>query len=189
MHVRVDIRGPVDEPYLEVCREHVLEMTLGPGSMEAGLTPSTLRRITFDGGVIGLCPAQHEHWIGQCAMAHLTMTVSDEALVTATDGAASSIELHPQCQLVDARLRALATAVEAERAAGFPSGRLFLDSIEQAVASALVAGYAVRDHPIRVHRGGLSRRMCVSSKPRAACACHSLVAASPAADHHTGRVG
>jgi hypothetical protein len=42
------------------------------------------------------------------------------------------------------RVGALAAAVNAERVAGFPSGRLFLDSVEQALAVALVNGYAVR---------------------------------------------
>jgi AraC family transcriptional regulator len=39
--------------------------------------------------------------------------------------------------------------------AGFPSGRLFLDSIEQAMAVALVSGQAVRHRPVRMSRGGL----------------------------------
>jgi hypothetical protein len=34
MKVAFEIRGPVDEPYLKVHREHVLAMTLRPGSME-----------------------------------------------------------------------------------------------------------------------------------------------------------
>jgi AraC family transcriptional regulator len=52
-------------------------------------------------------------------------------------------------------LRALATAVDVERTAGFPSGHLFLDSIEQALAIALVHGYAVRDRAVGTYRGGL----------------------------------
>ena len=36
-----------------------------------------------------------------------------------------------------------------------PSGRLFLDGVEQALAIALVGGYAVRDYSVRVYRGGL----------------------------------
>jgi AraC family transcriptional regulator len=39
--------------------------------------------------------------------------------------------------------------------AGFSSGRLFLDSIEQAMAVALVRGHAVRHRPVEVYRGGL----------------------------------
>jgi len=45
--------------------------------------------------------------------------------------------------------------VNAERIAGFPSGQLFLDSVEQALASALVDGYAVRKGSARKYRSGL----------------------------------
>jgi len=36
----------------------------------------------------------------------------------------------------------LAAVIHAEMVAGFPSGRLFLDSVEQAMAVALVIGHA-----------------------------------------------
>jgi AraC family transcriptional regulator len=39
--------------------------------------------------------------------------------------------------------------------AGFPSGRLFLDSVEQAIATVLVNGHAVRHRPVQINRGGL----------------------------------
>src|SRR5262250_2558325 len=57
--------------------------------------------------------------------------------------------------MVDARLAALMLAVNAERIAGFPSGPLFLDSVEQALAAALVDAYAGRSHSVRTFRGGL----------------------------------
>jgi AraC family transcriptional regulator len=155
MKVAFEIRGPVDEPYLKVEREHVFAMTLRPGSMEMGLRPSAMRRITFDGGLMGLCPPQFEVWIGSCDMAHMTMGISDAALMAASDGARGNIELRPELELVDSRLRALAMAVDVERTAGFPSGRLFRDSVEQALAIALVAGYGVRDSSVRMYRGGL----------------------------------
>ena len=131
-------------------------MTLRAGSMEIGLRRSALQRVAFDAGLMGLCPPQSEYWIGTCDMTHITMTISDEALMAASDGAGSRIELRLERELVDPRLRALATAVDVERTAGFPSGRLFLDCVEQALARALVVGYAVRDYSVRVHRGGLS---------------------------------
>jgi AraC family transcriptional regulator len=84
------------------------------------------------------------------------MTISDEALTAAAHDGGRRIELRLERELVDPRLRALATAVDVERTAGFPSGRLFLDSIEQALARALVVGYAVRNYSVRVYRGGLS---------------------------------
>jgi AraC family transcriptional regulator len=39
--------------------------------------------------------------------------------------------------------------------AGFPSGRLFLDSVEQAMAVTLVSGHAVRQRSVQISRGGL----------------------------------
>src|SRR5262249_62393461 len=111
-----------------------------------------MRRITFDAGLMGLCPHQCELWIGSCDMAHLTMSIADAALLAASDGAGGQVALRPECELVDARLRALAMAVDVERTAGFPSGRLFLDSVEQALAIALVVGYAVRDASLRRDR-------------------------------------
>jgi AraC family transcriptional regulator len=156
MEVALETRGPVDEPYLKLNEDQILGMTLRAGSMEIGLRRSALHRITFDAGMIGLCPPQSEYWIGTCDMTHITMTISDGALMAATGDAGSRIELRLERELVDPRLRALATAVDVERTAGFPSGRLFLDSIEQALARALVVGYAVRDYSVRVYRGGLS---------------------------------
>ena len=156
MKVAFEIRGPVDEPLLKLNEEHILGMRLRPGSMEIGSTRSALQRITFDAGLIGLCPPRSEYWVGACDMKHITMTISDEALMAAADDGERRIELRLERELVDPRLRALATAVDVERIAGFPSGRLFLVSIEQALARALVVGYAVRDYSVRVYRGGLS---------------------------------
>jgi len=153
--VAFETRGSVDEPYLKLHEEHVLGMTLRPGSMEIGLRRSALQRIEFDAGLMGLCPPQLEQWVGTCDMTHVTMTISDEALIAASDGGGSRIELRFERELVDPRLRALATAVDVERIAGFPSGRLFLDSIEHALAIALVHGYAVRDRAVPTYRGGL----------------------------------
>jgi AraC family transcriptional regulator len=59
------------------------------------------------------------------------------------------------CKFGDSRLSALAAAARAEMVAGFPSGRLFLDSVEQAMAVALVKDHAVRHRPVQIYRGGL----------------------------------
>src|SRR5258707_5279767 len=49
----------------------------------------------------------------------------------------------------------MVAAVDAEMVAGFPNGRLFLDSVEQAMAVALVNGHAVRHRPVQIYKGGL----------------------------------
>ena len=74
--------------------------------------------------------------------------------MAACDGS-SAVELRHRCKMVDPRLAALIAAVNAERIKGFPSGRLFLDSIEQALAVALVEGYTARHSSMQVYRGGL----------------------------------
>jgi AraC family transcriptional regulator len=153
MKVEFEIRGAVDEPYLKVHGETVLGMTLRRGSMDIGLRRCVVKTIRFEAGMMGLCPAQFEQWIGSSDMAHVTMTISDVALMAAADG--HKVELRQNSELVDSRLRALATAVDIERAAGFPNGPIFLDSIEQALATALVKGYAVDDYAVQPYRGGL----------------------------------
>ena len=156
MRVAAEVRGPVKEPYLQVHKENALGMLLRSGSMELGPRRSALKLTTFDAGEMGLCTPFSEQWIGTADMEHLIVSISDAALEAACDGSGGSVELHPRWKMTDARLSSLLAAVNSERVAGFPSGPLFLDSVEQALAVALVNGYAVRHRPARTHRGGLS---------------------------------
>src|SRR5437870_585585 len=86
---------------------------------------------------------------------HLQLGISDAALMAASDEPNGEVELRPHRKFADSRLGALVAAVHAEMVAGFPSGRLFLDSVEQAMAVTLVRGQAVRHRPVRISRGGL----------------------------------
>jgi AraC family transcriptional regulator len=156
MRVAVDVLGSVREPYLQVQEEHVLDMMLRPGFIEVGDQRSAMRRRTFQGGEMGLLPRHMERWVGTGDQERLILGISDSALMATRDGISGEVELHRQCRLVDTRVGPLVAAVNAERIAGFPSGRLFLDSIEQALAVALVeGGYAVRYSSVRTYRGGL----------------------------------
>jgi len=156
MRVAAEVRGPVKEPYLQMHKENALGMLLRPGSMEFGPRHSALRRGTFNAGEMGLCTPHSEQWIGTADMEHLIVSISDAALAAACDGAGGGVELQPRWKMTDARLSSLLAAVNSERVAGFPSGRLFLDSVEQALAAALVNGYAAQQRPVRTYRGGLS---------------------------------
>ena len=75
--------------------------------------------------------------------------------MASSDGAYGEVELRPSRKFADPRLGALVAAVHTEMVAGFPSGQLFVDSIEQAMAVALVNGHAVRHRPVQMYRGGL----------------------------------
>ena len=141
------------EPHLYLhADQHVLCMLLRPGSAAAGLRRSAM--VTYDVGEMGLWPRNEEKWIRTDGAHVLSIGISDAALAPVCDG--SDVELGCDLKLVDARVRALVAAVDAERVAGFPSGRLFLDSVEQALAVALVDRYAVRRPSVRVYRGGLA---------------------------------
>jgi AraC family transcriptional regulator len=156
MRVAVDMPGSIREPYLQVHGEHGLEMTLGPGSIEAGPRRSEITRITYNAGEIGLFPRHMEVWVRAADQGRLILNISEEALMATGDGMRGEVELRPKCRLVDARVSSLVAAVNAERIAGFPSGKLFLDSVEQALASALVDRYAVRRPSVPRYRGGLA---------------------------------
>jgi AraC family transcriptional regulator len=116
-----------------------------------------MMRLTFGAGEMCLVPRHFETWVRTDDLHYLYLSVgiSDAALAAACDGTRGDVELRRVKSLVDARVGALAAAVNAERVAGFPSGRLFLDSIEQALAVALVNGYALRHRSVQTYRGGL----------------------------------
>ena len=155
--MRVELRPPesVTEPRLLVPHEHELGMLLGPGSIEWGSTRSAMERVDYAAGDLGICPRHDEKWMGLMNTSLLQISISDAALMSASDGVSGEVELRPSRKFADPRLGALAAAVHAEMIAGFPSGRLFLDSVEQAIAVALVNGHAIRHGPVQIYRGGL----------------------------------
>jgi AraC family transcriptional regulator len=130
-------------------------MMLGPGSIEWGPRRSAMEKFDYRPGDLALCDRHVGEWVGLMATPHLQLGISDAPLMAASDGAYGEVELRPQRKFADPRLGALVAAAHAEMAAGFPSGRLFLDSIEQAMAVALVDSHAVRHRPVQMYKGGL----------------------------------
>ena len=155
MRVAVDELVPVREPEMRVQHEQILTMFLRPGSIELGFRRSQMATLKYDAGEMSLCHRHVESWIRTDEPHLLSLAISDTALRAACEEASADPELPGVARLVDARIGALVGAVNAERIAGFPSGRLFLDSVEQALAVALVEGYAVRPRSLRTYRGGL----------------------------------
>src|SRR5258708_28612914 len=156
MSVELDApESVVAEPRMWVKHQPVLAMALRRGSVEMGLRRSEMKRHTYDAGELSLVPRHSEKWFRNEDLHALFIGISDAALMAASDGASGEVELRKTGNLVDARLGALVEVVNTERIAGFPSGRLFLDSVEQALAVALVKGYALRHRSVQTHRGGL----------------------------------
>jgi AraC family transcriptional regulator len=130
-------------------------MMLRPGSIEWGDKRSALKTFTYAPCDLALCHRHEGEWVGLMNVQHLQLGISDAALLASSDGAYGEVELHYSRKFADKRLSAMVTAVHAEMAAGFPSGRLFLDSIEQAMAVTLVNGHAVRHRAVQLYKGGL----------------------------------
>ena len=155
--MRVELFPPDSDtqPRHWVRHDQAFAMMLGPGSIEWGSKRSALEKFGYRAGDLALCDRHNGEWVGLMNVPHLQLGISDAALTAATDESNGEIELRPRRKFADSRLGALVTAVHAEMVAGFPSGRLFLDSIEQAMAVALVSGQAARHRPVRISRGGL----------------------------------
>ena len=145
----------VTEPRHWVRHDQAFAMMLGRGSIEWGSKRSAMEKFDYAEGDLALCDRHQGEWVGLMNVAHLQLGISDAALIAATDGANGEVELRPRRKFADPRIRGLVTAVHAEMVAGFPSGRLFLSSVEQAIAVALVNGHAVKDRPMQIYRGGL----------------------------------
>ena len=155
--MRVDLCPPDSdtEPRHWVRHDQAFAMMLRPGSIEWGSKRSALEKFDYTAGDLALCDRHVGEWVGLMNVSHLQLGVSDAALMACSDGAYGEVELRPSRKFADARLSALVAAARAEMVAGFPSGRLFLDSVEQAMAVALVTGHAVRHRPVQLYRGGL----------------------------------
>jgi AraC family transcriptional regulator len=155
MRVELNVPESVREPRMWVKHQAVLAMALRPGSIEVGLRRSEMTRLTYDAGEMSLVPRHLEKWFRNEGLHGLCIAISNAAITAASNETGGEVELRRVDYLIDARLSALVGSVNAERIAGFPSGRLFLDSVEQALAVALVNGYAVRHCSAQTHRGGL----------------------------------
>jgi len=155
--MRVELVPPDSdtEPRHWVRHDQAFAMMLRPGSIEWGSKRSALEKFDYTAGDLALCDRHVGEWVGLMNVSHLQLGVSDAALMACSDGAYGEVELRPSRKFADARLSALVAAARSEMVAGFPSGRLFLDSVEQAMAVALVSGHAVRHRPVQLYRGGL----------------------------------
>jgi AraC family transcriptional regulator len=146
---------PETEPRHWVRHDQAFAMMLRPGTIEWGSKRCALKQFDYTAGDLALCDRHVGEWVGLMNVSHLQLGISDAALMACSDGAYGEVELRASRKFAEPRLSAMVGAVHAEMVAGFPSGRLFLDSVEQAMAVTLVNGHAVRHRPVQLSRGGL----------------------------------
>src|SRR5580704_4847633 len=155
MKVELFSPDPETTPRHWVRHDQAFAMMLGPGSIEWGSKRSALEKFDYAACDLALCNRHEGEWVGLMNVPHLQLGISDAALMAASDERNGEVELRYRRKFADSRLSASVSAAHAEMVAGFPNGRLFLDSIEQAMAVTLVSGHAVRQRPVQFSRGGL----------------------------------
>jgi AraC family transcriptional regulator len=138
-------------------KQHVIKV-LRAGSFEHGAQVSALDRYSYAPGQMILARRDSEEWIRWTSpMKMLMVQLSDHDLrAVAEDAGISKIEIEGTSHLEDKRVATLISAVEAEQAMGFPSGRLYMDAIGQALAAAVIQLRGVLRRPLRTYRGGLA---------------------------------
>src|SRR5580700_9869563 len=158
IRMRVELFAPDSDttPRHWIRHDQAFAMMLRPGSIEWGSKRVALEKFHYQAGDLALCDRHLGEWVGLMDVQHLQLGISDAALMACSDGAYGEVELRASRKFANSRLSALVAAVHAEMVAGFPSGRLFLDSLEQAMAVTLVNGHAVRHRPLQFSRGGLN---------------------------------
>jgi AraC family transcriptional regulator len=137
------------DPTAQTLKQQYVAKVLKPGELEVGLRPESLVKYRYAPGDIVICRQHTEEWVrSDNAIEMLMVALPDEAN--------RSLELHETPRLEDARISALMTALEAERHAGFLSGRLYLDGIGQALSAALLQACGISRKLLSGYRGGLA---------------------------------
>jgi AraC family transcriptional regulator len=157
MSSRVDVISLSAKPLRVVHESQFVVMMLGPGAMDLSIDGGPTERFEYIAGDIALCCRQVVGLVqSRDRISGLRFELSDFRLSEAAGEVNREIELPRNPKLKDPRIRSLLTAVNIERASGFPSGQLFLQSIEVALAAVLVQTYSLSMKARRRIRGGLS---------------------------------
>jgi len=131
---------------------------LTPGRFEHGISQSRLLDYSYLPGDLIVCNRGIEEWVRwRSPIQILKIDLPDQAFqAIAQEVGADSIEIASSTDYKDERVAALISAFQAEHAAGFLSGSLFIDSIAQAIAAALVESRGVLRRPLRRVKCGLT---------------------------------
>ena len=124
-NVRIITPESAKEPRIWVEHQPMLGLVLHPGSIEVGLRRSEMKKFSYNAGEIRLTP-RLEKWFRIDDLHFLSITISDTVLRAACGGTNGEVELRGADNVLDARVSALAAALNAERIAGFQMGACFL---------------------------------------------------------------
>ena len=128
------------EPTYYMQHQQSLAKVLSPGRYQHGVSRNKLFDYSYGAGELIVCNRgidEFVRWNSEIQI--LKVDLPDEAFrAIAEEVGAESVEIRSSTKFEDKRVDALISAIQAEEEAGGLSGRLYMDSIAQALASALV---------------------------------------------------
>jgi AraC family transcriptional regulator len=157
MSLKVDLISLSTKALKVVHESQCVVMMLQPGVIDLSIDGGPTERIEYAASDIILCRRHVVRLVqGPDQMKMLRFELSDFRLSEVAGEVNREIELQRIPKLKDARIEALMNAANIERASGFPSGELFLQSIGAAMAAVLVRTYSIPGKARRPIKGGLS---------------------------------
>jgi AraC family transcriptional regulator len=128
------------EPTYYMQGQQCLAKVLTPGRYRHGLSRNNLLNYTYAAGELIVCNRGIDEFVQwESSMKFLKIDLPDEPFrAIAEEADAETIEIRSSTRFEDKRVLALISAMQAEEESGRLSGRLYMDSIAQALASVLV---------------------------------------------------
>jgi AraC family transcriptional regulator len=139
--------------------DHILTLFLKPTTILHALGSRSVRKISIaqDNVVLSLRHQQESiRWTEPASI--LSIAIADGVLreVAASLQMHDNVEILPSSGLDDRRLKALLHTLDLERELGYPTGGLFVDGIEQSVASLLITSHSANKPKVFPRKGGLA---------------------------------
>jgi AraC family transcriptional regulator len=147
------------ETFTQTLPQQMVAMILKPTAMAMGESAQGMQTVRYGTQDLALCAAHSEKWVRWLApMEMLMVTLPQQMLISAAYemNRPGGTDLAGTPQFADLRVLHLMKAIEAEADFGFRSGRLYLDSMLQALAVLLLQSRSTMPRLFRPHRGGLA---------------------------------
>jgi AraC family transcriptional regulator len=128
------------EPTYYTQHQQSLAKVLSPGRYQHGVSRNKLVDYSYGAGELIVCNRGIDEFVRwDSAIQFLKVDLPDDAFrAVAEEAGAETVEIRSSTKFEDKRVAALISAIQAEEEGGGLSGRLFMDSVAQALASALV---------------------------------------------------
>jgi len=143
-------------------QDQLLHFFMKPAMVGFSLKDAAVERIPVAPGQAVFCPRKEWHnisWAQRISV--LSLRIPDSAIKEAARErlTESSLEIVPKHVVTDDRLAHLLFALDAERARGYSAGKLFVDSIETALANILLTSFNTFTPRAIRGKGGMAPRV------------------------------